>query len=68
MSLTKVIARYAPGIGLLLLGPVSTMIMSPGTLGDSYVFGVIDGLLAVFAIMSWSSASSTTSKNPDVVG
>ena len=68
MSLTKVIARYAPGIGLLLLGPVWTMTMSPEMLGDSYVSGAIDGLLVGFAIMSWSSVSSTTSKNPDVVG
>lgn len=60
MNLTKVIARYAPAIGLLLVGPVSTMIISPEKFGDSYVFGVIDGLSVAFAIIFWSKESQTT--------
>lgn len=68
MSLMKVIARYAPAIGAILLGPVSTMIMFPEKFADSYVFGAIDGLLVAFAITFWFNESSTTSHKNDVGG
>lgn len=60
MNSIKGIARYAPVIGLILLGPVLTMTMFPEKFGDSYVYGVIDGLLVVSAITYWYKESRTT--------
>lgn len=68
MNLMKGIARFAPAIGLLALGPVLTMIIAPEKFGDYYVYGAIDGLLVGFAIMSLSNVLSTTSKRQGVAG
>lgn len=68
MNLTTVIVRFAPAIGALLLGPVSTMIMSPERSEVSYVYGVTDGLLVAFAITFLSNGLLTISSKTDVVG
>jgi hypothetical protein len=51
MKSTKGIALFVYAIGVLLFGPVWTMTMFPEKLGASYVFGVIDALLVVSAIL-----------------
>lgn len=67
MSWIKVIAPFVSAIGLLMLGPVSTMIMFPEKSEVSYVFGVIDGLLAGFAIqMLFTGFISTLRSNQEV--
>lgn len=67
-SWMKDIARFVPGIGLIVLGPVWTMIMSPEKLGASYAFGVIDGLLVAFATTSLYEELLIILKRRDVAG
>lgn len=68
MNSMKVIAPFALAIGALLVGPVSTMIMFPEKSGGSYVYGVIDGLLVVFAIQWLSEGLQNISKPQDEDG
>lgn len=63
MNSIKAIAPFVFVAGALLVGPVLTMTMFPEKLGDSYVFGAIDGMLVTFAT-AWLSVALQTIWKP----
>jgi hypothetical protein len=64
MNWTKAIAPFALGLGMIGSGPVLTMIMFPEKSEVSYVYGVIDGLSVIFAMVLWYGAWRIISTNP----
>lgn len=68
MKWMKAIVPFAFGVGLIVCGPVLTMIMFPEKLEVSYAYGVTDALLVVSGILYLSAGLQIISKGHDEDG